>query len=131
MFVHKHSRYFIPVIFAGILFSHAPGEKEPRPFLFGLIKFDKESPYESGYWFDNWFRSREFSAPVTLIPIELRYGIGFNGAFSGGISNPSAKDEKGNINYEDNTIEQLDQGFTNIWGPAIDLDLGLAIYHTI
>ena len=125
MFVHKHSRYFIPVIFAGILFGQVPGEKEPRTFLFGLIKFDKESPYESGYWFDKWFRSREFAAPVTLIPIELRYGVGFNGAFSGGISNPSAKDEKGNIKYEDDTIEQLDQGFTNIWGSAIDLDLGL------
>ena len=125
MFVHKHSRYFIPVIFAGILFGQVPGEKEPRTFLFGLIKFDKESPYESGYWFDKWFRSREFAALVTLIPIELRYGVGFNGAFSGSISNPSAKDEKGNIKYEDDTIEQLDQGFANIWGSAIDLDLGL------
>tara|TARA_B100000686_G_scaffold80943_1_gene87356 strand:- start:16776 stop:18626 length:1851 start_codon:yes stop_codon:yes gene_type:complete len=125
MFYHKHNFYFLSVIFAAMLFSQVFGEKEPRTLLFGLIKFDKESPYESGYWFDKWFRSREFASPVIFIPIELRYGIGFNGSFSGGISNPSAKDEKGNINYEDNTIEQLDQGFTNIWGSAIDLDLGL------
>ena len=125
MFIYNRNSYFIMFLFVGVLFSQIPEKKEPRTFLFGLIKLDVESPYESGYWYEKWFRSREFSAPVTFIPIELRYGIGFNGSFSGGILNPSAKDDKGKINYEDDSIEQFDQGYTNIWGSAIDLDLGL------
>ena len=75
------------------LFGQISKKTESKTFLFGLIKFDRESTYESGYWFDKWFRSREFAAPVNFIPIELRYGIGFNGDFAGSFSNPSAKDE--------------------------------------
>ena len=72
------------------LFGQISKKTESKTFLFGLIKFDRESTYESGYWFDKWFRSREFAAPVNFIPIELRYGIGFNGDFAGSFSNPSA-----------------------------------------
>ena len=107
------------------LFGQISKKTESKTFLFGLIKFDRESTYESGYWFDKWFRSREFAAPVNFIPIELRYGIGFNGDFAGSFSNPSAKDEKNNIKYENDSIEQLEQGISNIWGPSVELDLGL------
>tara|TARA_S200000501_G_scaffold67635_3_gene59185 strand:+ start:940 stop:2790 length:1851 start_codon:yes stop_codon:yes gene_type:complete len=117
--------YLLLLIVFGPLFGQLNKKKEPKTFLFGLIKFDSESTYESGYWFDRWFRSREFAAPVNFIPIELRYGIGFNGDFSGSVSNPSAKDEKNNIKYEDGSIEQLEQGISNIWGPSIEIDLGL------
>ena len=83
--------------------------------FFDLIKFDTSSPYETGYWFDKWFKSREFSIPVTRIPIEVRYGIGFNGSFSGSARDPSAKDEKKLITYEDNSIEKINQDFSNLW----------------
>ena len=54
-------------------------KQQPKTLFWGLIKIDKEDKYEQGYWFDKWFRSREFSAPVTYMPVEIRYGIGLNG----------------------------------------------------
>ena len=62
-------------------------EKTPKKLFWGLITIDKENEYEKGYWFDKWYRSREFSAPITYMPIEIRYGLGFNGKFSG-VNNP-------------------------------------------
>lgn len=101
--------------------ENASGESK-RPKFFDLIKFDTSSPYETGYWYDKWFKSREFSLPVKRIPIEVRYGLGFNGNFSGSIRDPSAKDEKKLITYEDNSIEKINQSFSNLWGTAIDID---------
>ena len=65
-------------------------EKKPRTFLFGLIKFDTESEYEDGYWINKWFYAREFAAPISIIPIEIRYGIGANGKSTGSASNLSS-----------------------------------------
>ena len=57
-------------------FLNAQGKgKEPKTFLFGLLKFDTQSEYEDGYWINKWLFAREFASPVNIIPIEIRYGI--------------------------------------------------------
>ena len=56
----------------GILVGEAPSEKKKVSLLWGLIKFEMESKYEKGYWLDLILRGREFHAPVTFIPIEIR-----------------------------------------------------------
>ena len=102
-------------------------EKEPKTFLFGLLKFDTQSEYEDGYWINKWFFAREFASPIHIIPIEIRYGIGVNGKSTGSSSNLSSdsfKDDPKKIRYE-NDVSPLSQGVRNIWGSSIEIDLGL------
>ena len=105
----------------GNLYSQSLLEKKPKKLFWGLISIDKENEYEEGYWFDKWFRSREFSAPITYMPIEIRYGLGFNGKFSGSSSSPSAGDLDNWIWY-DQEVSALDQEAKNILGAALDID---------
>ena len=106
-------------------------EKEPRTFLFGLIKFDNQSPYEDGYWINKWFFSREFSAPINIIPIEMRYGFGVTGKTKGSAASfgvNSFKDDPGKIKYDSSdslSIVPISQGINNIWGTSLELDVGL------
>ncbi len=102
-------------------------EKKPRTILFGLIKFDTESEYEDGYWINKWFYAREFAAPISIIPIEIRYGIGANGKSTGSASNLSSdsfKDDPKKIRYESD-VSSISQGVNNIWGSSIEVDVGL------
>ncbi|MAV96715.1 MAG: hypothetical protein CMG06_06195, partial [Candidatus Marinimicrobia bacterium] len=102
-------------------------KKEPKTFLFGLIKFDTESAYEDGYWINKWFFAREFASPVNLIPIEIRYGFGVNGKSTGSsssLSSDSFKDDPKKIRYESD-VTPLSQGVKNIWGSSIEIDVGL------
>ena len=64
--------------------------KEPKTFLFGLLKFDTQSEYEDGYLINKWLFAREFASPVNIIPIEIRYGVGVNGKSTGSSSNLSS-----------------------------------------
>ena len=105
----------------GNLYSQSLLEKKPKKLFWGLISIDKENEYEEGYWFDKWFRSREFSAPITYMPVEIRYGLGFNGKFSGSSSSPSAGDLDNWIWY-DQEVSALDQEAKNILGAALDID---------
>ena len=105
----------------GNLYSQSLLEKKPKKLFWGLISIDKENEYEEGYWFDKWFRSREFSAPITYMPVEIRYGLGFNGKFSGSSSSPSAGDLDNWIWY-DQEVSALDQEAKNILGTALDID---------
>ncbi len=106
-------------------------DKEPRTFLFGLIKFDNQSPYEDGYWINKWFFSREFSAPINIIPIEMRYGFGVSGKTKGSAASfgvNSFKDDPGKIKYDSSdslSIVPIRQGINNIWGTSLEIDVGL------
>ena len=124
MYLTKPTRFFLLFVFSVNLVGQTLEKKEPKTFLFGLIKFDTSSPYEEGYWVDRWFRAREFSTPVTFMPIEIRYGGGFNGKFSGSVANPSM-DDMDNWIWYDEDVEPFDQGVENIWGTALDIDLGM------
>ena len=99
-------------------------DKNPKKLFWGLMSIDEKSEYEKGYWIDKWFRSREFSAPVTYMPVEIRYGLGFNGKFSGSSSSPSAG-ELDNWIWYDQEVSALDQEAKNILGTALDIDFGM------
>ena len=52
--------------------------KKPSLFQSLFNKRDSEN-YESGYVLNKLLFNRQFSHPITRIPIEIRYGIGFDG----------------------------------------------------
>ena len=125
LFVKKHS-ILILIILSG-LNGQIEDKKKTKTFLFGLIKFDTESAYEKGAWSDKWLHAREFATPVKIIPVELRYGFGFSGKTIGSptdLSEDSATDDPDKIKYEED-VELIDQGFRNLWGSSLELDLGL------
>ena len=106
------------------LYSQSLQQSKTKKLFWGLISKEKESEYEKGYWFDKWFRSREFSAPITYMPIEIRYGLGFNGKFSGTSASPSPGDLDNWIWY-DQAVSSLDQEAKNILGTALDIDFAM------
>ena len=114
----------ILLFMTGKINSQSLLEEKPKKLFWGLISIDKESEYKEGYWFDKWFRSREFSAPITYMPVEIRYGLGFNGKFSGSSSSPSAGDLDNWIWY-DQEVSALDQDGENILGTALDIDFAM------
>ena len=121
----KTLNWFVIILFiAGDLYSQSFLEEKPKKLFLGLISTNKDSEYEKGYWFDKWFRSREFSAPITYMPVEIRYGLGFNGKFSGSSSSPSAGDLENWIWY-DQEVSDLDQEAKNILGAALDIDFAM------
>ena len=126
MFVMKNIRRVLILMLVTFLSAQVE-KKEPKTFLFGLIKFDTESEYEDGYWINKWFFAREFASPVNLIPIEIRYGFGVNGKSTGSsssLSSDSFKDDPKKIRYESD-VTPLSQGVKNIWGSSIEIDVGL------
>ena len=106
------------------LSSQSLFKQQPKTLFWGLIKIDKEDEYEEGYWFDKWFRSREFSAPVTYMPVEIRYGLGLNGKISGSTSSPSV-DDMDNWIWYNSEVSPLSQEAKNIVGTSIDIDFGM------
>ena len=48
MVLKKNTRHILFSLILSGLFGQIEEEKEPRTFLFGLIKFDTESAYEDG-----------------------------------------------------------------------------------
>jgi len=130
MFFRKNRQIvFFLFVFCGL--SAQIEEKEPRSFLFGLIKLDKQSKYEDGYWINKWFFSREFSSPVHIMPVEVRYGFGATGKRKGSwakLSRYSLTDEPSNISYEsdnESSVIPIPIGNNNIWGTSLEIDLGL------
>ena len=99
-------------------------KKEPKSYLWGLIKISNDSRDEKVPIYDRIFRYREFAAPVNYMPIEIRYGLGVNGKLSGSSSSPSASDLDNWIWFE-NDVTPLDQGIENILGTSLDIDFGM------
>jgi len=125
MVKQKTLNWIVIILFiTGNLNSQSLLDKKPKKLFWGLITLDKESEYEEGYLFDKWFRSREFSAPITYMPIEIRYGLGFNGKFSGSLSSSSTSDLDNWIWY-DQEVSALDQEAKNILGTALDIDFAM------
>jgi len=123
----KKTRHILFLLLLSGLWGQIEDEKKPKTFLFGLIKFDTESAYEKGAWLDKWLHGREFSAPVNLIPVEIHYGIGFNGKTSGSAANldkDSAADDPDKIKYDED-VDPISQKFNNLWGSSMEVDVGL------
>ena len=127
MLIMKKTRHILFLLLLSGLWGQIEDEKKPKTFLFGLIKFDTESAYEKGAWLDKWLHGREFAAPVNLIPIEIHYGIGFNGKTSGSAANldkDSAADDPDKIKYDED-VDPISQKFNNLWGSSMEVDVGL------
>ena len=123
----KKTRHILFLLLLSGLWGQIEDEKKPKTFLFGLIKFDTESTYEKGAWLDKWLHGREFAAPVNLIPVEIHYGIGFNGKTSGSAANldkDSAADDPDKIKYDED-VDPISQKFNNLWGSSMEVDVGL------
>lgn len=123
----KKTRHILFLLLLSGLWGQIEDEKKPKTFLFGLIKFDTESAYEKGAWLDKWLHGREFAAPVNLIPVEIHYGIGFNGKTSGSAANldkDSAADDPDKIKYDED-VDPISQKFNNLWGSSMEVDVGL------
>ena len=126
MLLNKNTHLILFFIFMTILPAQIK-EKEPKTFLFGLIKFDTESEYEDGYWINKWFYAREFASPINIIPIEIRYGLGATGKSTGSassLSSDSFKDDPKKIRYESD-VTPISQETNNIWGSSVEVDIGL------
>ena len=123
----KKTRHILFLLLLSGLWGQIEDEKKPKTFLFGLIKFDTESAYEKGAWLDKWRHGREFAAPVNLIPVEIHYGIGFNGKTSGSAANldkDSAADDPDKIKYDED-VDPISQKFNNLWGSSMEVNVGL------
>ncbi len=127
----KKNRQIVFSFFVLCGLSAQINDEEPRSFFFGLIKLDKKSPYEDGYWINKWFFSREFSAPINVMPIEVRYGFGVTGKRTGSwakLSPEAMRDDPDKIIYEDSdqiSVIPIPIGINNIWGTSLEIDVGL------
>ena len=129
MFPKKNIHIFLYVLVFCSL-SAQVGEKEQRSFIFGLFKINKGSIYEDGYWLNKWFFSREFASPVNFLPLEIRYGVGATGKKTGSwslsaLTRKSIEDEPNNISYDDTSVDPIPIFNNNIWGTALEIDVGL------
>ena len=132
MFLNKNRQFFLYFfILCGL--SAQIKEQESRSFFFGLINFDKNSTYEDGYWINKWFFSREFAAPINVLPFEVRYGVGATGKRTGSwalsaLTRNSIQDEPKNIELEsdgETSVEPIPISNNNIWGTSLEIDVGL------
>ena len=128
----KHKKYISGLLFLVIitnLNSQIIEKSRPISLFWGLIKIDKQAGYAGQTWFDKWFRSREFSAPITFMPVEMRYGIGFTGKTS---ESSSFENLDNWIIYEDENVTPLEQKAENIIGSGFDIDvLMINIPHVV
>ena len=64
------------------------------------------------------------------MPLEVRYGIGATGKRTGSrdlstLTRKSIEDEPKNIKYEDTSVDPIPIFNNNIWGTALEIDVGL------
>ena len=103
--------------------SAEPDSSRFRSMIFRIFSLDRIDPddYEKGYIFDRIFKRREFHRPVNFIPLELRYGFGYNsgGGFLGLGSLRSSW-----MTYETEGITSFNGGnFSSRLGHQLDIDI--------
>ena len=103
--------------------SAEPDSSRLRSMIFRIFSLDRIDPndYEKGYIFDRIFKRREFHRPVNFIPLELRYGFGYNsgGGFLGLGSLRSSW-----MTYETEGITSFNGGnFSSRLGHQLDIDI--------
>ncbi len=94
-----------------------------RSIIFRIFSLDQIDPndYEKGYIFDRIFKRREFHRPVNFIPVELRYGFGYN---SGGGFLGLGNLRSSWMSYESDGLTAFDGGnFSSRIGHQLDLDM--------
>ena len=64
------------------------------------------------------------------MPLEVRYGVGATGKRTGSrslssLTRKSIEDEPNNIKYDDTSVDPIPIFNNNIWGTALEIDVGL------
>ncbi|MBC8345780.1 MAG: hypothetical protein ISR89_06635 [Candidatus Marinimicrobia bacterium] len=119
-------RKSIPIIltiFSFLSASEASAVQDSaKSLIFKVFDLDEElsGDYEKGYVWDRIFRRREFHHPINFIPMELRYGFGFN-AGGGFLGLGSLKSNW--MSYESDVTEFSGGSFTSRLGHQLDLDI--------
>jgi len=123
--IKKHHILYLLIVSIG--FGQVEDDEKTRSFLFGLIKLKRSSPFLKGYRWSKWFHAREFNEPVTMIPLEFKYGVGFTGKTSGSytsLDENSAKNDPDKIKYEAD-VDPIPISYENIWGTSLELDMAM------
>ena len=108
-----------------IIAEKSIGEK-PKSIFWGLIKLNPDSKFFNGYYYSFFFKAREFSEPVSYIPIEIRYGFGFNGKLPESGSEISTESEDSWLWFNQGVeADLLDIKIENSVGLSLDIDLGM------
>ncbi len=97
-------------------------EVDSALFIEAMVNlYDEPWPgdYSRGYRMDRLLRRREFHAPVTLIPLEVRYGAGFYGG--GGKNYDKAP---GGWMVFEQPVSNLSSEWTQRINQELDLDIG-------
>ena len=113
----------IVILFSPIMAMNPIFEQDStKSLIFKIFSLEDEDSkkYEKGYIFDRVFRRREFHKPINFIPMELRYGFGYNsgGGFLGLGSLKSSW-----MNYESDITEFNGGTLRSRFGHQLDLDI--------
>ena len=116
-------RIYLIILICSQVYAGPTVEDSVKSYMWGLIKI-KPRPkiqYEPGYWKDRILHPREFHQPLTLIPLELRYGLSFTGgAGSYGQNMPTSW-----IKYDENFVGNHFNAGKKIakFGHQLDIDM--------
>ncbi len=106
-------------------------EDSVKTYFWGLIKIPQNADlvYEDGYFLDKLLHPREFSEPITFLPLEVSYGVGI----SGGGGEDLDLMRTGWMKFEENPPYSFDGGHIgNRIGHQLELDfLKLNLSHYI
>ena len=100
-----------------------PDSSRFRSMIFRIFSLDRIDPndYEKGYIFDRIFKRREFHHPVNFIPLELRYGFGYN---SGGGFLGLGNLRSSWMSYDNEGVSNFNGGnFSSRLGHQLDIDI--------
>ncbi len=112
------STFILILSFFGNVFGSNPDEV--KSYLWGLIQFSpkQDIDHETGYWKNQILHRREFHAPITFAPVEIRYGAFFYGG--GGTDGDKIKSDW--IEYEESVANFTGGSFTARLGHQLDID---------
>jgi len=94
-----------------------------KSLIFRVFSLDEDmrGDHEKGYIWDRIFRRREFHHPVNFIPMEMRYGFGYN-AGGGFLGLGSLKSSW--MSYGESDVKEFKGGsLTSRLGHQLDLDI--------
>ena len=116
-----HSRlstFIFFLLFLGNVFGSNPDEV--KSYLWGLIQIrpNQDIDREPGYWKNQILHRREFHAPITFAPVEIRYGAFFYGG--GGTEGDQIKSDW--IEYEESVANFTGGNFAARLGHQLDID---------
>ena len=116
-------RIYLIILICSQVYAGPTVEDSVKSYMWGLIKINPRPKiqYEPGYWKDRILHPREFHQPLTLIPLELRYGLSFTGgAGSYGQNMPTSW-----IKYDENFVGNHFNAGKKIakFGHQLDIDM--------